>query len=349
MNTYSVSIMLILFNGLLLLGLNTKKLNREIYVIVISLQLIIISGFRGMDVGNDTIGYARHLMRTSSLSLSELFETRSTEAGYLLFEFLISRLTSNPTIFFTIISTFYMISVGLLIYKNSSEPSMSFILFIGLTFFAFAMSGARQTMALGFIFFCFDFIKKKKLAPFLLFTFLAYMFHSSAFVFLPAYFIAHKQITRKYILTAFMLIPVTYVFIDQIFAFISDASGYDYSTYDSGGPVTLAGMMVMIFVGGIILLKNVLERNKNNTMLYNFSLVSILLVLPGFSNPSALRAAYYYHIFSVLFIPEIIFSLPDKKTRVIAYCAAIVGVTILYLRNLNPASPFFPYSFFWES
>ena len=64
--------------------------------------------------------------------------------------------------------------------------------------------------------------------------------------------------------------------------------------------------------------------------------------------PNTLRVGYYYMLFLVLFIPEIIYSLSDKRIKAFAYIAVILALLFLYIRNLNPSSPFVPYEFFWQ-
>ncbi|WP_438319195.1 EpsG family protein [Sporosarcina sp. FA9] len=335
--------------GILLLKLYKNTTLKKVYFIIIIIQLSLISGLRGYDVGSDTNNYISYFNTHSYMSLQQvLYSNFDIERGYVFLEFLISKISNDPTVLFLIIALFFIFAVGRMIFKHSSEPILSFILFVCLGFFSLSMSGMRQIVALGFIILSFEFIKKRKVLPFILIVLIGSLFHLSALVFLPAYFIAYKKFTTPYIIFAVMLIPTVYIFKNSIFGILSTFSGYEYAAYENAGPYTLLTLMILIFIAGIIQIKSIIKKNRDNIVYYNFLLVSILLAIMTFINPSALRAAYYYFIFIIIFIPEIILSFQDKNMKILFYYISIVLVILLYLKNLNLNSPYVPYDFFWK-
>lgn len=349
MHIYIINIVLILFLGIIFLDRFKGKHAKKIYCALVTVQLGFIAGLRSTSVGPDSSNYAWLFKKDSTMDIGDiLFKPTDLEKGYLLLEHAVSRVSTDSTALFLVIAFFFTVVVARCIYKNSSEPCLSFVLFVTLGFFTFSMTGLRQTVAMGVTLLGFEFIKKKKLLPFLTTVGIASLFHLSSAIFLPAYFIAHKRITKSYVLMAAVAIPAAYVFKGPVFSFLSRVSGYGYDPFGNEGPYILITMMIGVFLGAFIQRESVIERNPDNIIYYNFSLFSIVFAMLTFINPSALRVAYYYHIYLILFIPEIIFSISDKKLRRIIYGLALVGVLTLELRVLSSGSPFVPYLFFWQ-
>lgn len=343
---YIYNLILIIVLGLLFLALLKGKLTKKMYFVIITCLLSILSGMRGYDVGWDTRNYVFLFSRIQGFPFNNiLLGDFGIEKGYVILEYIISIFTTNPTILFLIISFFYMISVGKFIYKNSEEPVMSYILFIALGFFTFSMTALRQTVAIGIILFSYEFIRNRKFMPYLLTVLLASTFHYSALVFLPAYFIAYKKFTKPYIFFTVLTIPTVYIFRDIAFGIVNRISRYEYSTIETQGPITLLLLMITVFIGGIIQIKQVLRKDEGNIFFYNMTFISIILAIMAFIHPVALRAGYYYSIFSIVFIPKIVLSFSNKFLKTIVYCIAIIVLISLYIKGLNSTSPFVPYQF----
>ncbi|HFU4234889.1 TPA: EpsG family protein [Streptococcus suis] len=147
---------------------------------------------------------------------------------------------------------------------------------------------------------------------------------------------------------ALSTIPLAFVFRDQLFSILNQITGYGYSALEREGPTTLFVLLILVFIGGIIRRKPILKISKDNTLYFNPTYISSILATMAFIHPATLRVGYYYMLFLVLFIPEIIYSLSDKRIKAFAYIAVILALLFLYIRNLNPSSPFVPYEFFWK-
>lgn len=349
MGIYIYNIIVVILLGVLLLHMYKGNATRKIYFSILTLQMALIAGLRGYDVGWDTRNYVWFFSRVTNYDLRFVFTNNfELEKGYVLLEYFTSKISTNPTALFLIIAIFYCFSVGLFIYKNSKNPILSYVIFISMGFYTFSMTALRQTVAIGIILFSFEFIKKRKFIPFLLLVLLASTFHYSALVFLPFYFIGYKKFTRPYVLLTLSTIPLVFVFRDRLFSILTQISGYGYSALEREGPTTLFMLLILVFIGGIIQRKSILKMAKDNALYFNSTYLSIILATMAFIHPATLRAGYYYMLFLVLFIPEIIHSLSDKRIKALAYIAVILALLFLYIRNLNPSSPFVPYMFFWQ-
>lgn len=349
MAIYLINIVLILGLGALLLDMYKGQVGKRLYFAIIALQIAVITGLRGYSVGPDTRGYAWHFTKTAVKKLNDiLYGEVEMERAYLLLEYGVSRIWDNPSFFFALIAIFYSYSVARFIYKNSSEPCLSYVLFVTLGFFTFSMTGMRQTLALGIMLFAIDHIRSRSLIRFLIVVGIASLFHASALVFVPAYFLAYRKITKAYILLASLAIPASYLLRGTAFSLLGRLSGYEYDPYSSEGPLVLIALMLIILVGSFIQRETVLKRSSDNIIYYNMLLISILVAMIAFVNPSVLRAAYYYHVYLLLFIPEVVLSIEDSKLRRLIYALAVIGLIVLDIRALSGGGVFVPYSFFWQ-
>lgn len=339
----------ILLGGLVLLDMVSDKASRKLYCILASTNMALISGLRAYSVGPDTANYVWYFKLHSTMDFLEIINSNEgLEKGYMIFEYLVSRVSSSPTVFFLVVAFFFMASVGALIYRYSGEPCMSFLVFAAIGLFTFSMLASRQTIALGIALTSFKFIRDRRPVAFFSTVVLATAFHLSAVAFLPAYFLARKRITKTYVIGAAVGIPLAYILKGSVFKVLNQLTSYNYSPVENEGPYVLITLMILVFVAGFIQRESVMRRNPENLMLYNMSFASIIIAMLTFVHPSAIRVAYYYHIYLVLFIPEIIISISDSKIRRMVYIISIVILIVLGIRLLLKNTFFVPYFFIWQ-
>lgn len=326
-----------------------SKLFKRIYFVLVTIQLSLVAGLRDVNIGIDTRNYEIIFKNASLMNLKDILKyPTEVEKGYMILQNLSFKLFPDFNVFLILVSFIFISSVAILIYRNSYEPCLSFIFFIGLGFYTFSMTGIRQTLAIAIILFSFEFIKKRKLIPFLLIVALASTIHTSALIFLPAYFIAYKRITKLYLISTVVSIPAAFLLKGPIFSFVSKVSGYGYIPISNDGPYKLIALMITVFIVGFILRESILEQNSDSIIFYNMSLISILIGMLTFVNPAALRIAFYYHIYLILFIPKIIMSISDKKLRNIIYGLSLIGILFLEFKGLKSSTSLVPYIFFWQ-
>lgn len=349
MGIYIYNIVVVILLGILFLHMYKSNLTKKMYFLILTLQMALIVGLRGYDVGWDTRNYVWYFSRAANFDLKYIItKDIDIEKGYVLLEYLVSKLSTNPTVFFLIIALFYFISVGRFIYKDSKDPILSYVLFIALGFFTFSMTALRQTVAIGVVLYSYKFIKERKFKLFVVNILFAAIFHKSAIFFLPAYFLAYKKITIKYILLMIITIPLSYIFRDSIFNLLIYISGAQYSTYQTVGPITLILLMILILIGGIVQRRSIILKDKENIIYYNMLFIAIIFGMLAFANPAWLRIVYYYHIATILFVPVIINSFKDRHLQIILKVLTIVILLGLCINNLTQNSPFVPYDFFWN-
>ncbi len=353
MAAYLINICLLIFFGITLLAYKPTKLNKKVFCILASIQWIILSGLRHESIGADTIAYKIRFVDVANISWSQLGKNfigvlflgvKNTEPSFAFIEKIINMIIPNYQIYLIIIALFFTIFLGLWIYKYSSEPFISFLIYFCLFSSFYALTGIRQTIVTAMVLFIgYKFIREKKFWPFLVLTIVAFTIHKSAVAFFPFYFIANMKITKKYISLVAIVIPILFVFKHQLIYFLGTIMGYNQfiSQYEGAGTWTFTAMFTIIAFVTIWRHKEIIKNNPYATHYMNATFLAFAFLPLTFINPSAMRIVYYYALFLLLLIPDILDTF-NKRDKTIILCVGSTLLIVLFAKN-NPQ-----YLFFWQ-
>lgn len=341
---YFINIGLIILEGILLL-LHSK--NKKLFSFLVSFQWILISGLRNICIGEDTANYGDIFYRTISLPWNNILEIfkgfEVKDPGYLIFQKAVGTVTNDYQIYLLIIALIFTIPLGYFIYKNSSEPCISFLIYSCLFYYFFSLTGIRQTIATALaVLIGYKFIKERKFYSFLLIILIAFTIHKSVICFFPFYFIANKRITKKYITIVAIISSGILMLGKYAYSSVAMLVGYeDYIQNNFGGTYTYTLMIVLIGVIALWRGRIILRNNSQSVYLFNALIPAIVLTLMTLENQSFMRVQQYYSVFIMLLVPEVINSF-SKKERVIVYYVTVTILLILFMRT-KPQ-----YLFFWQ-
>src|SRR5699024_9401100 len=82
--------------------------------------------------------------------------------------------------------------------------------FISLGYLYFSFTGLRQTLALSIILLSYNYIRERNLLLFIMFVFIASLFHSTALVFLLIYPISHYELGKKDLILIIVMLIVSF-------------------------------------------------------------------------------------------------------------------------------------------
>ena len=138
--------------------------------------------------------YIKMLPNTSYLQLWEDWRSDNLkDFGFYAVAKFFSDIGLSATFWLLLIAAFFTVMCALFLYKFSKQPYIGLVAVLSL-FYSFTFTGIRQTVALAIVFLSLRFISEKKLIPFILSVLVASLFHSTAIIMLPAYFIAKLKI-----------------------------------------------------------------------------------------------------------------------------------------------------------
>lgn len=349
---YLINLVLLIGWAFLLLRDEGVRHGKALFVSLATFQWILLSGFRHISVGADTLQYKWMYEHTKTLSWERLGDNfvqilfmgaDGRDPGYYILQKATQLLTDNYQWYLFIVAFMFLIPFGIWVYRNSTEPLLSFIIFSTLFYAFFAITGIRQTLATAIaVMIGYYFIQQRRFWPFLGVVLVAATIHKSALVFVPFYFLARKTITTRYVMFMSVLIPILFIFRIRLFEFFRVVSGYeDYEYYTGAGTINFSIMLLVITVIALWRREQMIMENPNVTHYLNALLLALCFLPLTFIHPSMMRVVQYFSIFIMLLIPELIRSF-DQRERLLVYYTALTLLLLLFVRYEQT------YLFFWQ-
>ncbi|OOV29262.1 hypothetical protein BXU11_04910 [Flavobacterium sp. LM5] len=334
-------------------------LNRKKYIWVICFILILQSGLRNVAVGADTYAYFNSFENSKNQSWDDVWEIVSEyykydigkDPGFPVFEKFCSTISDSYQIFLVIIAILFFVSLGNFILKNTTKLQdviLAFVIYSVLFYGFFSITGHRQTLATALTLLSFEFIKKRKIIPFLIVILIASTLHKSSLIFILFYFVCRIKKPKIIFISTLLLFPLFMSTRDLLAAFFQSISGYEgYDQFEGAGTFTFSAIFLLICITALIRQKILLKSNSNTQNYFNAFALALLFLPLTWINPSMMRVVQYFSIFMLIFVPEIIRSF-EFYSEDIHQRVRIVTLFVLILLFLKSSQNGEPYSFFWE-
>jgi len=224
----------------------TEKRN---FLILSLIPVTLVAGLRNISIGTDTENYKLIFQKILEIDSKSIADEK-IEFGYIYLNKLIGLFTSQPQVLFIVVAIFMSVCIGVFIYKNASDPFLALLFFITLGMFQFSLSGMRQSIAVGITLLAMEFIKKRKMLWFFALIFIAYSFHKSAILYLPAYFIAYRSLSTKNLLSYGFILVLILTSAQFVLLQAADILDYDYGVEETGnGQIFFTIVLLITFFG----------------------------------------------------------------------------------------------------
>jgi transmembrane protein EpsG len=337
---------------------NRKKWREELqgknwrhYCFILGFLLFMIAALRSTSVGFDSGQYSRHFYNVQYLSFKDIYSIHRNEFGFYFLIKILSYISSNHQIMFAFIGLVYAYSISRFIFKYSLDPMVSFIMLIAMEYYAFSLTGLRQILAYSIILFAIDCVAKRNFKKFLILILIASLFHQSAILFIPTYFLIYFRVYGKNLIKYISLIPIIYLTRIPLLNIIQKLFYSDYSVADSnissGGWAALV-VYFLIFIIALGFRRRIDSRLNNFDLFLNMMFAGIIIQIFVPLQPNIFRVGMYYNISSIILLPGIINTQRDKFSRLLAYFIFIVLMLLEYYLFTFYAGGMNPYSFFWK-
>lgn len=332
---------------------SVKGKSNKFLTISIGLFFIFICGLRSNIVGNDTEKYLE-LYDSINFSSSDIYFERFESGFIYLVKFLGGFNLSSQSLL--IISSIIIWS-GIIrfLLKNSINPGFSYYLIVTFGFLAFFMSGIRESLAISICLIGFEYVKSKKIIPFIILILLASSFHLSALIFIFIYpaFHARFRLRTKIMIIFSSIIIMKYINIIMLYVirYIPKYASYLNTVYNNG-IIRVASILNLLIVLVIYILGKIYnDKLKNYTYdgYLNIFFMSIPLLIVSLNFNLIDRLANYYDIFILIIIPNIIANRNNKNNKIISIIVIIAF--LIYFISIQLIRPdwnsIYPYKFYW--
>lgn len=286
----------------------TINLKYFLFLIIIS----IIVGYR-YNVGVDWDGYRIAFLESGNLT----FEENSFEFAYFTISKIMNLLGFGYQQFFFLINLF----TWYFIFKSIPKKLLFyFIFFLFCTeFFFWSMNGIRQFTAISLFLFSIKYILDKQLIKFILTLIFAGLFHKSAFIFFPLYFIPYKKLYNRTIMLIIFLFSFLFGNISRVVEFIEETVVALTLLYSLQNPfieryfilrggllieedITLGLGYLFIVMSNLFLLlmsRDIVEKNPGLKIYYFLFFIGAVIYNFSYSVLELIRLNQYFIIFKV--------------------------------------------------
>lgn len=357
MNIFFVQFIVIIFLGILF-HRNQLNKRRNQYIILVSIMLVVLCGFRAQSIGADMGVYLKHYKNCIEWSWSELFAQRGEQnvLYYSCNKIFGSVLGLDFQYFKFIVSLISVAGISHVIKKYSNNVMMSYAVYIALGYYVFTFSGMKQTIATAVLCVAFDKMMQKKPKSFILCVLIAGLFHMPALIFLPAYWICSLKLNYKTAILFIGIAALLMLFKGKIVEYLTlEYQSVVNQTESSGVGGKVVVMTAMLIFG--YLFRRPSPDNRQYQILFNMMIIATLIQLLAVYGNVFERLSDYYFVFSFIYIPQAFFNndheeksiivMDNKGMKFVQIC--FIGLlSVYYLNILHDVYGLFPYKFFWQ-
>jgi transmembrane protein EpsG len=317
----------------------------KMVIFLISCILIFFAGVR-YQVGADYSQYASNFFAYCTQELKW-----NGEPGIRIVARIASKFYNDYRMMFILMSVITVGAATLTIAKHSPYYSISILLYVFLGAWHESFNSVRQSAAAAILFLGHKYIKERKLAKWLIVCAIAFMFHTSAIVFVPLYFLPYKKITIKK-LSVFVVVGIVAGFsYDRVWDWISLLQGKTYimDLYSTSSisffRIIVAWIPILFYM--LFFYRNQSEDEIDSSMnLYaSISVLSAAIILAARYSTYLGRIVIYTDIYNSLFWAHMLSRFPkgDRNTRL--WILIILGCYFVYY--LNEASGIYLVNYQW--
>lgn len=350
MAVYSISLLFIIISNWCLNGFHLSRQKQKLlYCWIVGMFLTILASVRDVTTGVDVVVYAAAFHYLGELSWTDLFQY-GWEPGYLAYNKILSLFFSDEQALLVVTAILTTTGYTLFIYRYSKIPWLSFFLFICLAYFSISISILRQSLAMVIILNSLKYVLERKKLKYFFCVGLAFLFHTTALICVPIYFLPKLKISIKYFVIALLVsFSIMKIFGQGLLMNAISLTKEHYLDIIATGQ-GYAMLLLLIFVTSCGLVITKIESKEDKLF---FHLMIFACCLQFFATQFSLlsRLVSYFAVAMIIFIPNVITSLRNSEYRmmgnVVCVCLCIAYYYLLILTR-NAASGQVIYKFMWE-
>lgn len=341
-----------------------KSKNSQLLFLLLMIIVFIRSALRSYVVGNDTETYL-HIF--SAVKSTGAFKdvitsglTYTIEIGYLFLNWLCANIFNHYQSILILSSVLIFLGYYKFLRKYSYSLLLAFTTFFLLRFSDEAMNIIRQSIAMVILLKSYDYIEKNQKRNYIITVLIAMLFHKTAIVFFPAWWICKINFNRKMIFyflsTSIILMIILKIGTAVLFSLMGRYADYMSDDYDYSSGGKIAPLINVLMYTTILLFVNYqIKKSRENSNLImsmirmrNLLFMGICILILSLSNALIFRVAIYYYIFVIALLPNAVRLSRNRVlwTFIISISLfAYYCIIIMYRPDWNHV---YPYSYFWE-
>lgn len=231
---------------------------------------------------------------------TNLFDMYMSDMGYCWLNVALGFITRNRYIFILLVTMIIYINIYNAIKKYTNNYALALLVFMGFWFF-FTFTYLRQVLAVSFAWYAIKYILQRNWRMYLVVMTVAVLFHNSAFVFAPLYFVPVRKYKRNTVLgiaIVCLLIGLTGIpsLIYDAYDDVAEYAGVktSYTNMDNARWAYIVEAVLILFI--IHRNYNILFENRLKTLMTNISIIFCLILMLFYNSENGGRMSWYYVI-----------------------------------------------------
>ncbi len=289
--------------------------------------LVLVSGLRA-NIG-DTYVY-RETFEENIFSLDYVLEQKDIGFGFL--QMLLKNFVSqDPQVMIFATALITNVLILFVFYNYSRMIEISLYVYVTGGLFLVSMNGIRQVLAAAIAFIAIKYLLEGNLMKYALIILFASLFHQSALVLLPIYFLVRSKAWSKATIALIILSVVIVAGFEQfsslLFAALQDTQYGEYKDFSEGGASFLrtavtAVPIIIAYLGR----KKLKEIFPASDYIVNMSLLGLVFMLMSTQNWIFARVSIYFELYNLILISWVVKLFREKDQKFVYF-----GIIVCYL------------------
>lgn len=335
-------------------SLTLSKYNKRIptyfFIIPSFLILFFISTFRG-DFTTDYKNYSNLFFLYNKYSFVELFNAGfQNELGFIYLNKIIGLFTDNVIYFFAVMAAVILFGFFHHFKKYSVNLWLSVLMFVTVGSYYASFNITRHIFAVAIIFAGSKFLYERKFFKWTLVVILASLFHKTAIIMIPFYFILNFRIKfRNWVLIAIGSV-ITILLFDNI---VLLAQEYLYEQYTDtsygmwGQALTNVVLPIAFLIFCLFNIKKIDPKNTMHRIWFNSVIFYAFFNILALQVEMVERIGRFFAPYALLLIPFLFSKMKNEYLRFL-YMMILIFFLVLYNYVILTDSVFDPYYFVWD-
>lgn len=334
----------ILSASIFFIGKNTKN-KKIVYILLVYIPLIFISGLRNWNVGTDTILFHQWYDATKNVNIEDfgwfyqlpLADGSTLEWGFVWIGHFFNMLNLDVQVMIFIYSMITILGMGYAFYKYSKSVWLSTFLFIALYSYAETLNMAKQWVAVMIMFNAFGYLKSDYRLKYLGMIFLSIIFHFSAVIHVIILFLMPIKIKKSIAGLIFFIILgiISWNFVLTFAGTLSlkylSYAGTSYAMEKNfgAGILQIFGILILMAISYYLYRnkKFSIEEQKEVIICNVFMIFLIMMMYSQYIIIILYRFVSYFFVYLYLLVPLIV----DKMTKTTIFIKFIVYTMIVII------------------
>lgn len=307
--------------------------------------LFVLTGWRSINIGNDTKAYAELFERFISGNL-----TSRVEIGYKIYCWLVGLVTSDPHVFFIITAAVCYFFVWRYIYHHALDIPTTVCLFFAV-FFSVFTNTLRQALAMIFVLYAYGAMKQRKNFKAVILIILGATFHISSL--LGVVFLLYKVFPKKprlagIITTAIFVLSISGLISRVLLMLLPQYAHYFSGKYASSGWLAVGydairSVALYIISYSVLRTKKCLERQ--DAILLTCLSAMMMCSMFGFVVNLFTRVSSYFFLIAIVEVPNVIQRSKNRKVYTFLLCTVSLAYFLVSLYFRPEWNHLYPYEF----